>query len=115
MYLAPISCRLAFGNVDGLVREATRRRRGVGNSRLAFDDFYDRIHRWGNSLFAAGHYGQLDGTSESAASLGVRYDIARGLSTNLGVNARKAQIARDGIAVVDEDESSATASVRYSF
>ncbi len=212
---------LIGGNVDGLVREATRRRRGVGNAFLAFDDFYGRINQWGGgysgrfgpvtltgiadddgnfelgaqfqrpigrrdyrfstrvakarylapdgvtdfetigagavgefvygsslfdlglgyenlqvgaldldrwyisggtqtkigvlSLSAAGHYGELDGSSEAAASLGLRYDIARGLSTNLGVNARKAQIARDGVAVVDEDETSATASVRYSF
>tara|TARA_R110000824_G_scaffold103449_22_gene245861 strand:- start:3626 stop:4642 length:1017 start_codon:yes stop_codon:yes gene_type:complete len=212
---------LIGGNVDGLVREATRRRRGTGNAILAFDDFYGRINRWGGgysgrfgpatltgivdaeglfelgaqfqrpigrkdyrfatrvakarylaadgvtdfatigaaavgefvygsslfdvgfgyenlqagtidldrwyvsggtqtkigvlSLSAAGHYGELDGTSEASASLGVRYDIARGLSTNLGVNARKAQIARDGVSVVDEDETSATASVRYSF
>jgi len=212
---------LIGGNVDGLAREATRRRRGVGNANLAFDDFYGRINRWGGgysgrfgpatlsgivdgdghfelgaeyqrpigrkdyrfatrvakarylaadgvtdfdtigvgvvgefvygsslfdlglgyenlqagtfdidrwyvsggaqtkigvlSLSAAGHYGELDGTSESSASLGVRYDIARGLSTNLGVNARKAQIARDDVLIVDEDETSATASVRYSF
>ncbi|WP_417620534.1 hypothetical protein [Parasphingorhabdus sp.] len=212
---------LIGGNVDGLVREATRRRRAVGNSNLAFDDFYGRINRWGGgysgrfgpailtgiadadgnfelggqfqrpigrrdyrfsarvakarylapdgvtdfetlgaaivgefvygsslfdlgfgyenlqagpidlnrwyisggtqtkigvlSLSAAGHYGELDGTSEASASLGMRYDIARGLSTNLGVNARKAQIARDGISVVNEDETSATASLRYSF
>ncbi len=212
---------LIGGNVNGLVREATRRRRGTGNAFLAFDDYYGRINQWGGgysgrfgpvtltaiadddgnfelgtqfqrpigrkdyrfatrvakarylapdgvtdfktigagavgefvygsslfdlgfgyenlqagpidldrwyisggtqtkigvlSLSAAGHYGELDGTSEASASLGVRYDIARGLSTNLGVNARKAQIARDGISVVDEDETSATASVRYSF
>ncbi len=212
---------LIGGNVDGLVREATRRRRAVGNANLAFDDFYGRINRWGGgysgrfgpatltgivdgdghfelgaqfqrpigrkdyrfatrigrarylaadgvtnfktigagavgefvygsnlfdlgvgyenlqagpidldrwyvsggaqtkigvlSLSAAGHYGELDGTSETSASLGVRYDIARGLSTNLGVNTRKAEIARDGVSVVDEDETSATASVRYSF
>ena len=212
---------LIGGNVDGLVRETTRRRRGTGNAFLAFDDFYGRINRWGggysgrfgpatvtgivdgdghfelggefqrpigrkdyrittriararylaadgvtgfatygagavgefvygSSLFdlgvgyenlqagaldldrwyvsggaqtkigvlglsAAGHYGELDGTPESSASLGVRYDIARGLSTNLGVNTRKAEIARGGISIVDEDETSATASVRYSF
>jgi|TARA_R100001244_G_scaffold132319_2_gene108127 hypothetical protein len=212
---------LIGGNVDGLVREATRRRRGTGNAFLAFDDFYGRINQWGGaysgrfgpttvtgivdgdghfelgtqfqrpigrkdyrvaarvararyrsadgladfttygagavgefvygsslfdlgvgyenlqagaldldrwyvsggaqtkigvlSLSAAGHYGQLDGTPESSASLGLRYDIARGLSTNLGINARKAEITRDGIAIVDEDETSATASVRYSF
>lgn len=212
---------LIGGNVDGLVREATRRRRGAGNAILAFDDFYGRISRWGggysgrfgpvtltgiadddgnfelggqfqrpignkdyrlatrvangrylaadgltsfdtiglgavaefvygSSLFdlgvgfenlqagstdldrwylsggartkvgvlnlsAEGHYGELDGTSEASAALGIGYDIARGLSTNLGVNARKAQVARDGISVVDEDEATATASVRYSF
>ena len=212
---------LIGGNVNGLVREATRRRRGAGNAFLAFDDFYGRINQWGGgysgrfgpstltaiadddgnfelgaqfqrpigrkdyrfsarvararylapdgvtgfdtigagavgefvygsslfdlgfgyenlqagpldldrwyvsggtqtkigvlSLSAAGHYGELDGTSEASASLGVGYDIARGLSTNLGVNARKAQIARGGVLVVDEDETSATASVRYSF
>lgn len=212
---------LIGGNVNGLVREATRRRRAAGNSFLAFDDFYGQTNEWGGgysgrygpstltgivdgdghfelgaqfqrpigrkdyrfaarvakaryraadgvtdfatigvgavgefvygsslfdlglgyenlqagpvdldrwyvsggtqtkigvlSLSAAGHYGELDGTSEASASLGVRYDIARGLSTNLGVNARKARIARDGISVVDEDETSATASVRYSF
>ncbi|MEJ6594631.1 hypothetical protein [Parasphingorhabdus sp.] len=212
---------LIGGNVNGLVREATRRRRGVGNAHLAFDDFYGRINQWGGSysgrfgptvltgivdgdghfelgaqfqrpigrkdyrlttrvakarylaadgltdfitigagavaefvygsslfdlgfgyenlkagaidldrwyvsggaqtkigvlsLSVDGHYGELDGTSESSASLGVRYDIARGLSTILGVNTRKAQIARDGVSVVDEDEATATASVRYSF
>ncbi|WP_156472050.1 hypothetical protein [Sphingorhabdus sp. M41] len=212
---------LIGGNVNGLVREATRRRRAVGNSNLVFDDFYGRTNQWGGgysgrfgpttltgivdgdghfelgaqfqrpigrkdyrfttrvakarylaaddvthfatigagvvgefvygsslfdiglgyenlqagtididrwyvsggaqtkigvlSLSAAGHYGELDGTPESSASLGVRYDIARGLSTNLGVNARKAEIARDGVSIVDEDETSATASVRYSF
>ena len=212
---------LIGGNVNGLVREATRRRRGAGNAALGFDDFYGRINQWGggysgrfgpvtltgiadadgnfeigtqfqrpvgnkdyrfstrlakarylaadgvtgfetigagavgefvygSSLFdlgfgyenlqagptdldrwyvsggartkigvlnlsAGGHYGELDGTSEASASLGLGYDIARGLSTNLGVNARKAQVARDGIVVVDEDETSATASVRYSF
>ena len=66
-------------------------------------------------LSAAGHYGELDGTSEASASLGLGYDIARGLSTNLGVNARKAELSRDGISIIDEDETSATASVRYSF
>ncbi len=209
------------GNVNGLVRESTRRRRGVGNAVLAYDDFYGRLGRWGGgysgrfgptvisgvvdqdgnfelgtefqrpignkdyrfttrankasftsadgtaefdtygiasvgelvygsglldlgagyeriengalkldrwyvssggqiklgslSLSAAGHYGELDGSSEHSAAFGMGYDIARGLSTNLGVNTRRAEVARDGISIVDDDETSATASVRYSF
>ena len=212
---------LIGGNVNGLVREATRRRRGAGNANLAFDDFYGRINYWGagysgrfgpvtvtaigdadgnfelggqfqrpignkdyrfaarlakarylapdglsvfetigagavgefvygSSLYdlgfgyenlqagpvdldrwyvsggaqtkigvlnlsAAGHYGELGGSAEASASLGLGYDIARGLSTNLGVNARKAQVVREGTSVVDEDEASAMASIRYSF
>jgi len=212
---------LIGGNVRGLVREQTRRRRGVGNAALAFDDYYGGLRRWGGaysgrfgpvilssvvdedgdfqvgaefqrpighrdfrvtgragtgtylaadgttsfdsnavdvvgeivfgsslfdlgmgyerlqsgsidvdrwfvsggaqtkigvlSLSAAGHYGQLDGTAERSASLGLAYDVARGLSTNLGVNARKAEVTRQGIRIVDEDETTATASVRYSF
>ncbi len=211
----------AGGNVSGMVRESTRRRRGVGNGVLAFDNFYGQLDRWGggyqgrfgpvivsgvvdengdfdigaeyqrpigtkdyrfstrfaksryttadglavldskavglvgelvygSSLFdlgggyerlqgagldldrwyisgggqhkvgslsfsAEGHYGELDGSEEVAAAFGLSYDIARGLSTNLGLNARRAEVARNGIEVVDEDETSATASVRYSF
>ena len=67
------------------------------------------------SLSAEGHYGELDGSPEASASLGIAYDIARGISTNLGINARKAQIARNGINVIDEKEASAVASIRYSF
>ncbi len=209
------------GNVSGLVRESTRRRRGVGNANLAFDDFYGGLARWGggysgrfgpvtmtsivdengdfevggefqrpigvrdmrfatrmrksryltadettqlsseavgavgeivygSSLFdlgvgyenlngsglnldrwfvsgggqhkvgsisfsAAGHYGELDGSAEYSTAFGVGYDIARGLSTNLGFNTRKANVERNNIQIVDEDEKKATASIRYSF
>jgi len=212
---------LIGGNVAGVVREQTRRRRGVGNSALAFDDFYGGLKRWGGgytgrfgpvvlssvvdedgdfqigaefqrpignrdfrvssrvgrgqylaadgvtsldsigvgavgevvfgsslfdlgfgyenlksgvldvdrwfvssgaqtkvgviSLSAAGHYGELDGSPEASASLGLGYDIARGLSTNLGINARKAKVTSQGFSIIDEDETTATASVRYSF
>ncbi|MEE9434274.1 MAG: hypothetical protein V3V15_08560 [Sphingorhabdus sp.] len=212
---------LVGGNVGGLVRESTRRRRGVGHAALAYDDFYGSIGRWGGgysgrfgpvivtgivdgdgdfevgaeyqrplgskdyrfatrfgrshyltpdglanlqttsvgavgevifgsslfdlgisyenfdggginvdrwfvsgggqtkvgsfSLSAGGHYGELDGTSEASAAVGIGYDIARGLSTNLGLNARRARVARGGIQIIDDEETSATASVRYSF
>ena len=67
------------------------------------------------SLSAQGHYGEVDGTAESSAALGLAYDIARGLSTNLGVNYRDAEIARNGITIIDQDETTATASMRYRF
>lgn len=209
------------GNVNGLVRDSTRRRRGAGNGVLAFDGFYGRINDWGGgysgrygptvlsavadkdgnfevgavfqrpignkdnriatrvarakylsadgtrnfetagigavgelvfgsslydlgvgyerlqaagmeldrwyvssgmqtkigslSLSASGHYGELDGTPEKSASLGLGYDIARGFSANLGINARRADVSRDGVQIIDQDETNATASVRYSF
>ncbi len=37
------------GNVNGQVRELTRRQRGVGNGFLAFDDFYGGLDRWGGA------------------------------------------------------------------
>ena len=37
------------GNVNQQVRELTRRRRGVGNSFLAFDDFYGQLDNWGGA------------------------------------------------------------------
>lgn len=37
------------GNVNGQVRELTRRQRGVGNAFLAFDDFYGQLENWGGA------------------------------------------------------------------
>lgn len=37
------------GNVNQQVRELTRRRRGVGNAFLAFDDFYGQLDNWGGA------------------------------------------------------------------
>ena len=37
------------GNVNGQVREITRRQRGVGNGFLAFDNFYGELDNWGGS------------------------------------------------------------------
>jgi len=209
------------GNVNGQVREITRRQRGVGNGFLAFDDFYGSLDDWGgayvgrfgptvvsaavdengdfeiggffqrpigqndyrfavrfadgrftsqdgttefdtkgiaavgelvygSSLFDVGvgyeklespiidvdrwylsagaqtqlgplrlsaeaHYGQVDGQDEISAGLGASYDIARGLSANLGVNYEKANIQAGGISLVQTDEVKAIASLRFSF
>lgn len=209
------------GEISGLVREETRRRRGTGNAVLAFDDHYGRLENWGGgyvgqfgparisalvdedanvdlgftwsrpignkdyrfglrytnsnvpsadgltnfesngvsglaefiygstllnmnlgyerldsgpfdanrwylsagwqtktgawTFSADGHYGEVGGQSEVSAALGVRYDIARGLSLNLGLNHQDAQIAVDGISLIDTDDIEASGSVRFSF
>ena len=209
------------GNVNGQVRELTRRQRGVGNGFLAFDDFYGGLDNWGgayigrfgpstigavvdengdfevgaefqrpigerdiritgrvrrssftaddgitefestgvgvvgelvygSSLFDLGggierlesdatdlnrwflsagaqtqmgpfrvsgeaHYGQAGGDDELAASVGAAYDIARGLSFNLGLNYEKATVEQGGIFLVDTNEVKAIASLRFSF
>lgn len=61
------------------------------------------------------HYGQADGQSEYAASLGAGYDVSRGISLNLGVNAQDARIVSDGVQIVETEQVSAVASARYSF
>lgn len=74
-------------------------------------------HKWGAvTVSIAGHYGQIDGEEERSASLGARYDIARGLSANLGVNYAHSQVVLEGVRLTDEDdEITTTASLRYSF
>ena len=209
------------GNVEGQVRELTRRERGAGNANLAFDSFYGGLDRWGGayvgrfgptivgavvdengdfelgatfqrpiglrdyrlsarfadgqftsqdglmtfntkgaelvgelvygsstfdlgvgyehlsspvtnanrwfvsagaktkinswSLSAEAHYGQVDGQSEKSAAVGVGYDIARGLSLNLGLNYEDADINIGGVNLKSTDEFKGIFSLRYSF
>ncbi|MEO0463627.1 MAG: hypothetical protein AAF127_10890 [Pseudomonadota bacterium] len=209
------------GNVNQQVREQTRRRRGVGNGFLAFDDFYGQLARWGGAyvgrfgpstmaaavdengdfevgmeyqrplgrrdvrfagrfrqaefvaadgltrfdtqglglvgeieygssifdlgagyesldgqladaqrwfvsagaqtqlgqlrLSGEGHYGQVEGDDEITAAVGAGYDVARGLSLNLGLNYQDARIDADGVQLVETEEGQAVASVRFSF
>lgn len=211
----------AGGNTGNLVRELTRRQRGVGNGFLAFDDFYGQLSRWGGAYvgrfgpsqiglavdddgnFEAGavfqrplrqrdlrfagrvrkaefasadgltqfdtigvgavgelvygstifdlgagyedidgplsdidrwfasagaqtqlgglrlsgelHYGEAGGEPEYAASFGAGYDISRGLSLNLGLNAEEARLVTGGAEIIETDQLSAIASARYSF
>ena len=67
------------------------------------------------AMSAEGHYGEIDGSPEKAASLGVSYALARGLSTNLGLNYSDANVVRGGITIFKPNTESATASVRYAF
>lgn len=62
-----------------------------------------------------GHYGQIDGQSETSAAAGLRYDLSRGLSLNLGLNHSTADVDLGGIPLLDEDETKATVSLRFGF
>lgn len=64
---------------------------------------------------AAGHYGEVAGQSEISAALGMRYDVARGLSLNLGLNHQDAQSAVGGVTLIDTEDVEASGSLRYSF
>ena len=212
---------LIGGNVGGVLREDTRRRRGYGNAALAYDDFLGQMGRWGglyrvaNGPFVSGimidqnhnvemgtvyqrpygthdvrwsvrgrygrirnangtrrfsttgamamadltygssiydlglgferlagqglildryfasagartklhgftmslegHIGTIDGSPEYAAAAGIGYALSRGLSTNLGVNYREANVVRNGINVLAGKNESAAFSMRYSY
>ena len=209
------------GNVAGLVREQTRRRRGVGNASLAFDDFLGRPGDWGagylvrvgpwvisavldeeansdlgatfqrpsgnkdwrfttryrNGVYASangrarfngrsvsgmgevvygsiilglgvvherlstsepsedrwyissgvhgkagvlsisveGHYGQFGSQEEASIAVGLQYDLARGLSANLGLNHAESKAAPGVMTHAEVNESQAVLSLRYSF
>lgn len=66
-------------------------------------------------LSAEGHYGEVDGSPERAATLGAAYALARGLSLNLGLNYSDANVVRNAVVVLEPNTKSATATVRYAF
>lgn len=209
------------GNVSGVVREGTRRRRGAGNGQLAFDDTLGSLSEWGGgytgrfgpwvvgaivdkdtqfdvgatfqrpiddtdyrltvrvsegsyvpnggtqvfetvavgavgeviygstildvgvgyerlssrgsdadrpyvsagvrrktgvlSLSLEAHYGRVEGEDEASAALGIQYDVARGLSANLGINHAKADADAAAVRLVDSRDTRAVFSLRYSF
>lgn len=67
------------------------------------------------TLSAEGHIGDIEGDMETAVALGLRYDVARGLSLNLGYNWADSTAAIDGVAVQDAEVSEVAGSVRYEF
>lgn len=67
------------------------------------------------TLSAEGHLGTIDGDLEKSAALGARYDIARGLSFNLGYNYAKTNASIDGVAIQRLKKSQFISSVRYEF
>ena len=69
--------------------------------------------RWNGSV--EGLYGEIEGQSERSIALGLRYDIARGFSTNLGVNLIDSQVNIDGLQLQDQDTTELILSIRYEF
>ena len=67
------------------------------------------------TLSASGHFGALENNMESAFALGGRYDIARGLSANLGVNYANLDAVVDGVTIEKKDALEAILSMRYDF
>lgn len=67
------------------------------------------------SLSLEGHYGRIGGADEISAALGLQYDLARGLSANLGINHSEASVTLGDVSFVDTRETKAVFSLRYSF
>ena len=67
------------------------------------------------TLSAEGQIGRIEGKDEASAAAGAQYDIARGLSANLGLNHAKARVTLDGAPFLDIEETKTVLSLRYSF
>ena len=97
---------------------------GLGYESL--DGITTDTHRWFVSagaqtqigqvrLSGEGHFGQVAGDDEITAAIGAGYDVARGLTLNLGLNYQDAQIVSDDVTLMDAQEGQAVGSVRFSF
>ena len=62
-----------------------------------------------------GHYGQVDGKDKTAIAAGFQYDLARGLSANLGLNHEDARADIGHVSFIDSKDTKAALSLRYSF
>ena len=67
------------------------------------------------SLSLEGHYGQIEDEDEVSAAFGIQYDLARGLSVNLGLNHTDGTARRDGTRIIRARDNKAILSMRYSF
>lgn len=73
-------------------------------------------YKWGAvTVSLEGHYGQIAGQDETSLAAGVAYDVARGWSANLGVNHVDSQVVKNGVRITDDESTTVTSSVRYSF
>lgn len=66
-------------------------------------------------LSLEGHFGRIENRDEVSVAIGLQYDLARGLSANLGLNHAEAGLTLDGTGFVDSRDTRAVLSARYSF
>ena len=66
-------------------------------------------------LSIGAYLGRIEGQDEVSAALGLQYDVARGLSANLGINHAKADVTVEEATFMHVDETEAVVSIRYSF
>ena len=97
---------------------------GVGVERLSIDGVEaDRWyvssgvrHKTGVLTWSIeAHHGGIEDEPERSAALGLQYDIARGLSANLGLNYAKSSATVGNATIIDIDGMRAVASLRYGF
>ena len=66
-------------------------------------------------LSLEGHVGRIEGEDEVSAALGAQYDIARGLSANLGLNHARVRATVADVRFSETRTTSGVVSFRYSF
>ena len=67
------------------------------------------------TLSIEGHLGRIAGQCERSAAFGLQYDLARGLSANLGLNLARSEVDVGRAKFTDTQRESAVLSLRYSF
>jgi len=75
--------------------------------------FRKKIGVWSFSL--QGLYGEMEQETQRSVALGMAYDLARGLSLNLGLNHLDSEISMNGEQLVGNEVSVGILSLRYSF
>jgi len=97
---------------------------GFGVEQLAVSQAeVDRVYlnvgfarKWGAWTSSAEvHVAETDAQSETSVALGLRYEIARGLSANIGINSGDATVSFADIELLESDDTQGTFSIRYSF
>ena len=114
----------AVGAVGELIYGSTLFDAGIGHERFTWEG--SDAGRWyvsagvrtkvgALSLSLEGHFGQVEDSDEVSVAFGAQYDVARGLSANLGVNHAMAEAVAEGTRLVDTEETRTALSLRYSF
>lgn len=67
------------------------------------------------TLSVEGQYGQVEDEDKISAALGIQYDVARGLSANLGLNHEDAQADVAHVHFINTKDTKAVLSMRYNF